>query len=209
MAFAGVVGFAFTIVSSLVPLTLMVTATASLVYLHSRFVDQPPGVDLEEHRVAALREQVRGRVSASVFAAAVGFAALAVSQIRPIRELGIWTAGGLALGWVVCFTLYPALQVILRAPTRQERRGRGRLGGARRGGAPALVVPLALAAAAGVAGAGPRRPGRAPRHPGPRSRRCGSRPTPSTTSTATCRCGRTPATFGDHVLGLDLGQGAG
>ncbi len=120
VAFAAVVGFGYTLVSSLVPLTLMITATASLVYLHSRFVDQAPGSDLEEHRVRALSNKLLA-VSASVFAAAVGFAALAVSQIRPIRQLGIWTAVGLGVGWVVAFTLYPALQVILRAPTRQER----------------------------------------------------------------------------------------
>jgi predicted RND superfamily exporter protein len=120
VAFAAVVGFGFTLVSSLVPLTLMITATASLVYLHSRFVDQPPGSDLDEHRVRALSNKLVA-VSTSVFAAAVGFAALAVSQIRPIRQLGIWTAVGLAIGWLVAFTLYPALQVILRAPTRQER----------------------------------------------------------------------------------------
>lgn len=120
VAFGGAFGYGFTLVSALVPLTLMITATASLVYLHSRFVDQPPGLDLEEHRVRALSNKLLA-VSASVFAAAVGFAALAVSQIRPIRQLGIWTAGGLAIGWLVCFTLYPALQVILRAPTRQQR----------------------------------------------------------------------------------------
>lgn len=121
MAFAGLAGLSFTIVSSLVPLTLMVTATASLVYLHSRFVDQPEGVDLETHRTRALANKFIA-VTASVFAAAVGFAALAVSNIRPIRELGIWTSGGLLLGWIVCFTLYPALQTILRTPTRRHRR---------------------------------------------------------------------------------------
>ncbi len=120
VAFGGLAGFGFTIVSSLVPLALMVTATASLVYLHSRFVDQSPGRSLAEHRVFALRNKLLA-VSASVFAAAVGFAALAVSEIRPIRELGIWTAAGLVLGWVVCFTLYPSLQVLLRTPTRRER----------------------------------------------------------------------------------------
>lgn len=124
MAFAGVVGFSFTIVSALVPLSLMVTATASLVYLHSRFVDQPPGVPLETHRVAALRNKLVP-VSASVFAAMAGFAALSVSHIRPIRELGQWTAAGLGLGWLVCFTLYPALQTILRTPTRRERQVAG------------------------------------------------------------------------------------
>jgi predicted RND superfamily exporter protein len=121
MAFAGLVGLSFTIVSSLVPLTLMVTATASLVYLHSRFVDQPDGVDLETHRTRALANKFIA-VTASVFAAAVGFAALTVSNIRPIRELGIWTSGGLVLGWVVCFTLYPALQTVFRAPTRRHIR---------------------------------------------------------------------------------------
>jgi predicted RND superfamily exporter protein len=124
MAFAGVVGLGFTIVSAVVPLTLMVTATASLVYLHSRFVDQPPGVDLETHRTRALANKFVA-VTASVFAAAVGFAALTVSNIRPIRELGIWTSGGLLLGWLVCFTLYPALQVLLRTPTRQQRQVAG------------------------------------------------------------------------------------
>jgi len=109
MAFAGIVGLGFTMVSALVPLTLMVTTTASLVYLHSRFVDQPPDVDLDEHRIRALANKFVA-VTASVFAAAVGFAALTVSNIRPIRELGIWTAGGLLIGWIVCFTLYPALQ---------------------------------------------------------------------------------------------------
>jgi predicted RND superfamily exporter protein len=116
----GLLGFGFTIVSALVPLTLMITATASLVYLHSRFVDQAADVGLEDHRVFALANKVLA-VSASVFAAAVGFAALSVSQIRPIRQLGIWTAVGLAFGWLVCFTLYPALQVILGAPTRLRR----------------------------------------------------------------------------------------
>ncbi len=120
VAFAGVVGFGFTIVSALVPLTLMITATASLVYLHSRFVDQPPGSELEQHRLFALSNKLLA-VSASVFAAAVGFAALAVSKIVPIRQLGVWTAVGLVIGWVVCFTLYPALQVVLRTPTRQQR----------------------------------------------------------------------------------------
>ncbi len=120
VAVGGLAGFAFTIVSALVPLMLMITVTASLVYLHSRFVDQAPGADLAEHRVRALSNKFVA-VSASMFAAAVGFAALAVSDIRPIRQMGVWTAVGLAIGWFVCFTLYPALQVILHAPTRQVR----------------------------------------------------------------------------------------
>ncbi len=120
VAAGGLLGFTQTIVSALVPLTLMVTATASLVYLHSRYVDRPDGIDVEAHRDFAFANKF-GAVTASVAATATGFAALAVSHIRPIREMGLWTACGLLLGWVVCFTLFPALQRILAAPTRHER----------------------------------------------------------------------------------------
>lgn len=162
VAVGGLLGFGFTIVSSLVPLTLMVTATASLVYLHSRFVDQGAGPDLDAHRVFALQNKFLA-VSASVFAAAVGFAALAVSEILPIRQLGIWTALGLLLGWLVCFTLYPALQVLLRAPTRRERAVSGgwvarvadllpRWSYARRWGILAVAAVLALAGLVALVG---------------------------------------------------------
>jgi predicted RND superfamily exporter protein len=112
-------GFSFSIVSALVPLTVMVTTLASLTYLHSRFVDQPADVGLEAHRIHALANKFLP-VTASAIAAVLGFAALSVSRIGPIREMGIWTAVGLGLSWVVCFTLYPALQSALRTPTRRS-----------------------------------------------------------------------------------------
>ena len=116
-AVAGLAGWSSSIVSGLVPLTLMITSTASLVYLHTRFVDRPADAPIEEHRVRVLANKFLP-VTASVFATAVGFAALAVSPIRPIREMGLWTAAGLAIGWVASFTLFPALQALLAAPTR-------------------------------------------------------------------------------------------
>jgi hypothetical protein len=119
-------GFSFTIVSTLVPLTILVTTLATLVYMHSRFVDQPEGVPLHEHHIAALRNKLLP-VTASTAAAAMGFAALAVSRIRPIREMGIWTAVGLVLSWVVAFTLFPALQLALRTPTGRSVRVRSAL----------------------------------------------------------------------------------
>src|SRR5207253_6927309 len=48
VAAGGLLGFTFTIVSVLVPLTVLVTTLASLVYLHSRFVDRPAGVPVRE-----------------------------------------------------------------------------------------------------------------------------------------------------------------
>ena len=117
----GLTGGTFTIVSALVPMTILVTCLASLVYIHSRFVERPPERDVSEHQVFALANKFLA-CTVSIFATAVGFAALAVSDIRPIREMGIWVAIGLIFTWLVVFTLFPALQKVLRTPTQVERK---------------------------------------------------------------------------------------
>src|SRR5208282_1632742 len=106
-------GFSHTVVSALVPLTVMVTTTATLVYIHSRYLDAGNAAAPLEHHARALADKFLP-CSASIFATAIGFAALAVSDIRPVREMGLWTACGLILAWVSCFTLFPSLQSLLR-----------------------------------------------------------------------------------------------
>lgn len=122
LGFGHLAGYAFTIVSSLVPLTILITATAALVYLQSRFIEIPEGRSVEDHQVFSLANKFLA-TTASMFAAAIGFAALAVSKIRPIREMGLWVGGGILLTWVVIFTLFPALQSALRTPVRRAARG--------------------------------------------------------------------------------------
>jgi predicted RND superfamily exporter protein len=120
VGFVGLTHGVFTIVSSLVPMTILIVCTATLVYLHSRYVDRPEDRSVEDHQIFALCNKFLA-CTASIVASAVGFAALAVSKIRPIREMGIWVAVGLLITWVTVFTLYPALVRILRCPTGQER----------------------------------------------------------------------------------------
>ncbi|HEX3913298.1 MAG TPA: MMPL family transporter [Steroidobacteraceae bacterium] len=112
-----VFGFSNSVVSTLVPLTVMVTTTATLVYLHARFMEPDDAATLREHHARALANKFLP-CTASMFATAVGFAALSVSEIRPVREMGLWTACGLISAWVACFTLFPALQSLLRTPRR-------------------------------------------------------------------------------------------
>lgn len=120
IGFIGLTGGTFSIVSPMVPMTILITACATLVYVHSRYVDRPAEVPVEVHHVEALTSKLVPCV-ASLAATAIGFAALGVSSIRPIQEMGLWVAVGLALSGVVIFTLFPALQRILRAPTAIER----------------------------------------------------------------------------------------
>ena len=124
VGYIGVTGGTFTIVSPMVPMTILVTATATLVYLHSRFVDRPAERPVDEHQIFALENKFVA-CTASIFATLVGFAALGVSTIRPIREMGVWVAVGLLLTWIIVFTLFPALQRILKTPTSQRDQGRG------------------------------------------------------------------------------------
>src|SRR5207237_6432951 len=83
---------------------------------------------LRDHQLVALRNKLLP-VTASTVAAVMGFAALSVSKLRPIQELGIWTALGLAISWLVAFTLFPALQLMLRTPTGTARVAGGKLYG--------------------------------------------------------------------------------
>jgi uncharacterized protein len=121
VGFIGIMGGMFTIVSPMVPMTVLVTATATLVYIQSRFVDRPPHRAYDDHLIFSLDNKFVA-CTASVFATAAGFAALAISDIRPIREMGIWVAVGLSMTWVIVFTLFPVLQKILEVPTQQEVR---------------------------------------------------------------------------------------
>ncbi len=120
VAVAYPLGYSFAMISAAIPLTILVTATASLVYLHSRYVDRPPEVPLEEHHPFAIANKFLP-VTASLIAAMLGFAALGVSQIRPVREMGVWIALGMVITWLVAFTLFPVLQRLLRCPTRAAR----------------------------------------------------------------------------------------
>ncbi|MBK8252890.1 MAG: MMPL family transporter [Polyangiaceae bacterium] len=120
VGYIGVTGGTLSIVSPMVPMTILVTVLATLVYLQSRFVDKPDNVSFDDHQVFSLSNKFVA-CTASIFATVVGFAALAVSNIRPIREMGIWVAVGLTISWIVVFTLFPALQKILKTPTSEHR----------------------------------------------------------------------------------------
>jgi uncharacterized protein len=119
MGLGDLFGWSHTVISTLVPLTVMVTTTATLVYVHSRYIEPDDSPTLLEHHARALANKFLP-CTASMFATAVGFAALAISDIRPVREMGVWTACGLIVAWIGCFTLFPALQSLLRTPLRSE-----------------------------------------------------------------------------------------
>jgi hypothetical protein len=125
MGLADLFGWSHTVISTLVPLTVMVTTTATLVYVHSRYIEPDDSPTLLEHHARVLANKFLP-CTASMFATAVGFGALAISDIRPVRQMGLWTACGLVVAWIGCFTLFPALQSLLRTPTRSQQASVGK-----------------------------------------------------------------------------------
>jgi predicted RND superfamily exporter protein len=119
VGFIGVTGGVFTIVSSLVPMTVLISCASTLVYLHSRYAECPDTKPARENLLFTLKNKFLA-CTASLFAAAVGFAALAVSDIQPIRLMGLWVAAGLFITWLVVFTLFPALELVLRVPAARH-----------------------------------------------------------------------------------------
>jgi predicted RND superfamily exporter protein len=125
MGLAYLFGWSHTVISTLVPLTVMVTTTATLVYVHSRYIEPDDSPSLLEHHARVLANKFLP-CTASMFATAVGFGALAISDIRPVRQMGVWTACGLIVAWIGCFTLFPALQSLLRTPMRSQQASAGK-----------------------------------------------------------------------------------
>ena len=125
MGLADLFGWSHTVISTLVPLTVMVTTTATLVYVHSRYIEPDDSPTLLEHHARILANKFLP-CTASMFATAVGFGALAISDIRPVRQMGLWTACGLVVAWIGCFTLFPALQSLMRTPMRLQQASVGK-----------------------------------------------------------------------------------
>lgn len=125
MGLAYLMGWSQTVISTLVPLTVMVTTTATLVYIQSQCMEPDDSPTPLIHHARALVIKFLP-CTASMFATAVGFGALAVSDIRPVRDMGVWTACGIIVAWVGCFTLFPALQSLFRVPMRSGRIAAGK-----------------------------------------------------------------------------------
>ena len=97
VGFIGVTGGTFTIVSSLVPMTILITCDgdAGLPPLAIRRGARRQR-RIDEHQATALANKFVA-ATASIFATAVGFAALAVSEHPADPRAGLWVAAGLVL----------------------------------------------------------------------------------------------------------------
>ena len=102
------------IMSSLIPIFLMPIAILDAIHVISEFFDRYGR--LRERR-AALRtvyDELAGPIAFTTLTTVVGFAALALTPIPPVRVFGVFVAIGVAVAWLGTLTILPAVLMLVK-----------------------------------------------------------------------------------------------
>ena len=127
------------IMSSMIPIFLMPIAILDSVHVLSDFFDRYDGdADERPTLVTDILEELARPIGYTTLTTGVGFLALTLVPIPPVRVFGLFVACGVGLAWLLTMTMLPAFMVSVRPDRIQRAAGRG----------PARVLP-ALGAATG------------------------------------------------------------
>ena len=101
------------IMSSMIPIFLMPIAILDAVHVISEFFDRYGRL---RDRRAALRtvyDELAGPIAFTTLTTVVGFAALALTPIPPVRVFGVFVAIGVAVAWLGTLTILPAVLMLV------------------------------------------------------------------------------------------------
>ena len=102
------------IMSSMIPIFLMPIAILDAIHVISEFFDRYGRL---RDRRAALRtvyDELAGPIAFTTLTTVVGFAALALTPIPPVRVFGIFVAIGVAVAWLGTLTILPAVLMLVK-----------------------------------------------------------------------------------------------
>ena len=102
------------IMSSMIPIFLMPIAILDAIHVISEFFDRYGRL---RDRRAALRtvyDELAGPIAFTTLTTVVGFAALALTPIPPVRVFGIFVAIGVAIAWLGTLTVLPAVLMLVK-----------------------------------------------------------------------------------------------
>ena len=141
------------IMSSMIPIFLMPIAILDSVHVLSEFFDRYPETQDREATIRSVIGDLLRPLTFTSLTTGVGFAALALTPIPPVRVFGLFVALGVFFAWLLTITLLPALIVRMNpdrlatlAPHTSRMGGLGEFVTRRRLPIVAAFVLLALAA---------------------------------------------------------------
>lgn len=115
-------GFDFNLLTIAVPLFVLVMGSADGLHLVTFLQKETlEGID-NENRIDHALHQVGVPMILTTVSTAIGFASLLLTDIRPVRELGLFVAAGMLFAGAISWFSLPALLTHLDLPTRPRRR---------------------------------------------------------------------------------------
>jgi predicted RND superfamily exporter protein len=104
------------VLNVLLPTILLVVGTSDTVHLTSRYYEL---FRKTNHKLTALSlaiKEVGLATLLTTITTAIGFLALMVSPVKPVKEFGLYAAIGVVIAYIISFTAYPAVLLLLPAP---------------------------------------------------------------------------------------------
>ncbi|GGG30349.1 efflux RND transporter permease subunit [Pontibacter amylolyticus] len=110
------------VMTVLLPTIMFVVGMSDVIHIMSRYITE---IGQGATKIQALRVTVREVGMATLMTSlttSVGFLTLLTTSIVPIREFGVYTAIGIALAFVLAFTLLPAILLLTKRPNPRSAR---------------------------------------------------------------------------------------
>ncbi len=119
MGFMNITGKKIDMLANAIPTILVVTGLSVAVHIITKYIDH-----LREGwtKFDSLKDTVTHVGLANFFTTlttVVGFASLATTGIKPIDDFGLYTAFGVALSFIIAYTVIPSLLYLLPVPKKQ------------------------------------------------------------------------------------------
>lgn len=108
------------IMSSMIPIFLMPIAILDAIHIISEFFDRYGRLRDQRAALRVVYDELAGPIAFTSITTVVGFAALTLTPIPPVRVFGIFIAVGVVFAWLLTLTVLPAVLVSVR-PESIER----------------------------------------------------------------------------------------
>jgi predicted RND superfamily exporter protein len=148
-------GYEIDVVTVIVPIFVIVMGSADGLHFVTHFQKEAARTTDRVDQVASALSHVGVPMILTTISTAAGFLSLVVTDVEPIRQLGLFTAAGIAFAGIVSFFSLPALlsRLHLRPPRRAPVLGRPVVGGLKalvRTRVPAALLTIGIVAFAAV-----------------------------------------------------------
>jgi predicted RND superfamily exporter protein len=102
------------IMSSMIPIFLMPIAILDAIHVISEFFDRYGRLRDRRAALHTVYDELSGPIAFTTLTTVVGFAALALTPIPPVRVFGIFVAIGVAIAWLGTLTVLPAVLMLVK-----------------------------------------------------------------------------------------------